>query len=141
MYQNSFGKSFLCNHEIVPVHPWNLVRLYVALLRTFPLSHFATMPEPEPRPVRCFTLIHLFRLRFNLENILAISLPSSRALAGYMFRFRPLVPAQSHLGEHRDVTFLSGMKQHPAQLLFVVAGVFIGILLFRFAPFGVGTYA
>jgi hypothetical protein len=100
MYQNSFRKSFLCNHEIVPVQPWNLVRLYVAFLRTFPLFHFATMPEPEPRPVICFTLIHLFRLRFNLENILAISLPSSRALAGYMFRFRPPVPAQSYLGEH-----------------------------------------
>ena len=83
MYQNSFGRLFLCNHEIVPVQPWNLVRLYVALLRTFPLSYFTTMPEPEPRPVICFTLIHLFRLRFNLENILAISLPSSRALAGY----------------------------------------------------------
>ena len=43
-------------------------------------------PEPEPRQVICFTLIHLFRLRFNLENILAVSPPSSRALAGYMFR-------------------------------------------------------
>jgi hypothetical protein len=75
LYQNSFGKLFLCNHEIVPVQPWNLVRLYVALLRTFPLSYFTTMPEPEPRPVICFTLIHLFRLRFNLEIILATSLP------------------------------------------------------------------
>jgi hypothetical protein len=107
MYQNSFGKSFrcnhvsfLCNHENVPVQPWNLVRLYVAFRRMFPLFHFATMPEPEPRPVICSTLTHLFRLRLNLENILAISLPSSRTLAGYMFRFRPLVPAQFHLGEH-----------------------------------------
>ena len=100
MYQNSFGKSFLCNHEIVPVQPWNLIRLYVAFRRMFPLFHFATMPEPEPRPVICSTLIHLFRLRLNLENILAISLPSSRTLAGYMFCFRPLVPAQFHLGEH-----------------------------------------
>ena len=73
---------------------------YAKLLRRFPLSCFATMPEPEPRPVICFTLVHLSRLRFNVENILATSLPSSRALAGYMFRFRSLVPAQSHLGEH-----------------------------------------
>ena len=67
-----YRSTYLPYHQITV---WNLVRFYVALLRTVQLSCFATMPDPEPGPVLCFTLVHLFRLRFNLENILATSLP------------------------------------------------------------------
>ena len=60
---------FLCNHETCSGYALHS-------LRTFQLSCFATMPDPKPGPVICFTLVHLFRLRFNLENILAASLPT-----------------------------------------------------------------